>query len=240
MSISFFELLNEGATELAQSGSLTYLEGLAEFGDALFTGRALPIENQAIHNRLQQKRVQLNIEELKAETVRKAFQLAVLKGMKGAIQPHHSMTPDAVCLFISYLVNKVTQGKETIQTVLDLAVGSGNLLSALLNQAQVPVKGYGYEVDETLLKLAFVSANLQRKEVDLFHQDSIQATSIPTVDVVVTDVPVGYYPKDEVAQRYELKEENGHSLIHHLMVERAIEHTKAGGFILFAHSKFFI
>ena len=38
------------------------------------------------------------------EEIRKAYQLAILKGMKENVQPNHQMTPDAVGMFVSYLI----------------------------------------------------------------------------------------------------------------------------------------
>ena len=47
------------------------------------------------------------------EQIRKALQLAILKGMKESSQPNHQMTPDAIGMFISYLVGKFTKGRRS-------------------------------------------------------------------------------------------------------------------------------
>ncbi|HET7578165.1 MAG TPA: class I SAM-dependent methyltransferase, partial [Bacillales bacterium] len=116
---------------------------------------------------------------------------------------------------------------------LDPAVGSGNLLTAVLNGTSQPSSSYAVEVDETLLKLAFVNANLQKHNTEFFHQDSLQPLLIDPVDVVICDLPVGYYPNEERASRYELKAKSGQSYAHHLMIEQSLNHTKDGGFLLF-------
>lgn len=235
---TLYTYLDETALFLEKNWTVTYLEGLAEAGENLFRQEVCqPIEDE-------KKRILLeklaNVSEInyEGEEIRKAFQLSVLKGMKGAVQPHHSMTPDAVCLFLSYLVNKVLGKREEPASLLDLAAGSGNLVNALSNQATVPLHARGFEVDETLLKLAFVSANLQKHELELFHQDSIEPLAFSEVDLVVTDLPVGFYPKDDVSATYQLKAEEGHSYLHHLMIEQAIEKTKAGGFLFFVVPNF--
>lgn len=43
------------------------------------------------------------------------------------------MTPDTIGLFISYLVNKFMADKKEL-TILDPALGTGNLLFTVLNQ----------------------------------------------------------------------------------------------------------
>jgi site-specific DNA-methyltransferase (adenine-specific) len=228
-----FTYLDNTASLLEENGLGTYLEGLVEAGENLFRGyirQSLPGDQINVLKQMLDKVIQ---QEFSPEEVRKGYQLAVLKGMKGAVQPHHSMTPDAICLFISYLVNKVLGKREEPAILLDLAAGSGNLVNTLLNHATTSLQAYAFEVDETLLKLAFVNANLQKHELNLFHQDSVEPIAFQEVDVVATDLPVGFYPKDDVARDYELRFSNGHSLIHHLMIEQAIRKTKAGGFLFF-------
>ncbi|MBP3949767.1 class I SAM-dependent methyltransferase [Bacillus suaedae] len=233
-----FSYLDETATYLEKNWTSTYLEGLAEAGENLFQKDVCqPLTDEKVKALADFLEDVSSDSEYEPEDIRKAYQLAVLKGMKGAVQSHHSMTPDAVCLFLSYLVNKVIHKKEVV-TLLDLAVGSGNLVSALLNHSTTKMVAKGFEVDETLVKLAFVNANLQKHELDLFHQDSIEPLAIPEVDLVVTDLPVGFYPKDDVASSYNLNAAEGHSFIHHLMIEQALKKTKDGGFLFFVVPNF--
>ena len=104
---------------------------------------------------------QFSAEKYNKETIRKAYQLAILKGMKQNVQPNHQMTPDAVGIFVSYLVGKFMNPRKEF-TILDPALGTGNLLFAILNQLpEKEVSACGVEIDETLLKLAYAGANLQ-------------------------------------------------------------------------------
>ncbi|MBM7838446.1 site-specific DNA-methyltransferase (adenine-specific) [Alkalihalobacillus xiaoxiensis] len=231
-----FEYLDQTSDKLAHQSQLTYLEALAEAGDNLFEGTILQSLSPADEEEVQELLDKVKQLEWKQEEVRKAFQLGVIKGMKGAVQPNHSMTPDAVSLFISYLVNKLVQDRENTE-LLDLAVGSGNLLFAICNNATTPIEASGFEVDETLLKNAYSSANLQQHQIHLYHQDSLQVVPQKT-DLVVSDLPIGYYPKDDVASSFELKAKEGHSYIHHLMIEQGIKSLNDGGFALFVIPNF--
>ncbi|MFB4210648.1 class I SAM-dependent methyltransferase [Shouchella sp. JSM 1781072] len=226
---TLYEYLNHSAQLLEQTLEITYLDALAEAGDNLFEKGVIQPVPQDKHAQLLALMEPVKEISFSKEEIRKAFQLAVIKGMKGVVQPHHSMTPDAVSLFMSYLVNKL-QGTEKKGDVLDLAVGSGNLLFSICNHGEDRIgQAYGFEVDETLLKNAFASANLQQHEIQLFHQDSLQL-KVPNVDLVVADLPVGYYPKDDVASGFELKAETGHAYIHHLMIEQGIRALHDEGF----------
>lgn len=233
-----FVCLDKGATILEENESFTYLEALAEMGENLFQQDVIQTTTPEVKDQLRALMLNISLEEVTKEDIRKAFQLTVLKGMRGVTQPNHSMTPDAVCLFLSYLVNKVTAKDNGGFSLLDLAVGSGNLATALLNQSAHPAKGFGFEVDETLLKLAFVSSNLQEIEMELFHKDSLEPIEFPEVDLVVTDLPVGYYPHDHISNDYKLKADVGHSFSHHLMIERGVNLVKAGGFLFFVIPNF--
>ncbi|MGO4888718.1 class I SAM-dependent methyltransferase [Anaerobacillus sp. MEB173] len=224
--------LDESAILLQEKLELTYLESLIEVGDILFQQEVPHQFDDITTKRLKNHLLSINLQELTAEDIRKSYQLAILKGSKEAIQPNHSMTPDAVALFMSYLVNKVIGGRKDA-AILDLALGSGNLLTAILNHSSHHLRSYGVEVDETLLRLAYVNSNLQQHKLELFHQDSLKPLYIDPVDVVVADLPIGYYPNDQVAKKYKLRADEGHSYSHYLMLEQALNYTTEGGYLLF-------
>ena len=52
--------------------------------------------------------------------------------MKESVQPNHQMTPDTIGMFIGYLLKKFI--KNNTYRLLDPAVGTGNLLTTVLNQ----------------------------------------------------------------------------------------------------------
>ncbi len=224
-------LIDDMAVSIQSHSEMTYLEALAESGENIFQQAVIQSLPEKEKKRLEKKITEELPKEMKKEEIRKAFQLAVIKGMKEAVQPHHAMTPDAVAMFMGYLVNKLTSKKESL-ALLDPAAGTANLLSAVLNQLSKESLAYGAEVDETLLNIAYVLSNLQEHDVELFHQDSIEQLASPPVDVVVSDLPAGYYPKDEVAESFTLKAKSGHSYVHHLLIEKSINHLKEGGFLV--------
>ncbi|MGM7702330.1 class I SAM-dependent methyltransferase [Pseudalkalibacillus sp. Hm43] len=229
---SFYRLLHETATILSEKEQVTYLEGLVQTGENLVQGGIPDRFDEQTKNDLLYKYQSLSLDDLSKEEIRKGYQLAILKGMQDGVQSHHAMTPDAVALFVGYLVEK-TMGKKERITMLDPAIGTGNLVAAILNQIKKPVFSYGSEVDETLIKLAYANLNAQEHDIQLYHQDSLRSLMIDPVDVVVTDLPVGYYPDDVTASQYKLKSDSGHSYAHHLMIEQALNHTKEGGFLFF-------
>ena len=229
----FYEI-DETAQILQEELSCTYLDALGETGENFFHGKVIQEEvSELAKKRLEKYYHNFSTENFNKETIRKAYQLAILKGMKQNVQPNHQMTPDTVGLFVSYLVGKFMSSQKKF-TVLDLAVGTGNLLFTLLNQLpDKEIAACGVEIDETLLKLAYAGANLQEHPLQLYNQDSLESLFIDPSDVVVSDLPVGYYPNDARASEFELNADDGHAFAHHLFIEQSVRHTKEGGYLFF-------
>ncbi|MCM3596530.1 class I SAM-dependent methyltransferase [Metabacillus idriensis] len=229
-----FSLMNESAELISKELNCTYIEAVAETGENLFQGEVLQEDMSEIAKKnLAKKYEQSNIRSYEKEEIRKAFQLVILKGLKEGAHANHQMTPDTVGLFTGYLVNKFASDQNEI-SILDPAVGTGNLLTAVLNHLkQEHTESFGVEVDDLLIKLAFLNANLGEHSVQFYNQDSLEPLYIDPVDYVICDLPIGYYPNDVGADKFKLKADSGHSYSHHLFIEQSINYTKAGGYLFF-------
>ncbi|PLS14969.1 SAM-dependent methyltransferase [Bacillus sp. M6-12] len=229
-----FRVFDETANILQEELDCTYLEALAETGENIFHGDVIQDEISELNRKHLQKHYgEIKIEKFSKEEIRKSFQLAILKGMQQNIQPNHQMTPDAVGMFVSYLAGKF-MSKIAAFTLLDPAVGTGNLLFTVMNHlSDKDVHAVGSDVDETLIRLSYVGANLQEQSVQFFNQDSLDPLFVDPVDVVVSDLPVGYYPNDVRAADYEMQADKGHSYAHHLFIEQSVRHIKEGGYLFF-------
>ncbi|TAA69651.1 class I SAM-dependent methyltransferase [Planococcus salinarum] len=210
---NIFNFIDQHTTEIQQQQENSYLESLLTTTEKWLDGVIQPDG------------------EAGKEDIRKAIQLAVLKGMKEHIQPHHQMTPDALGLLMGYLVELFVKKEQA--TILDPAAGTGNLLFTIMNYLDGKLQGAGVEIDELLIKLASNTGNLVQQPVTLYLQDALQPLLIDPVDAIVSDLPVGYYPNDENAATYELKAEEGMSYAHHLFIEQSLKHTAEGGYLFF-------
>ncbi len=227
-----FTLFNETALLLQEELNCTYLEALAETGENLFQGSILQDEvSELTEKRIKKQYDQINLEKFSNEEIRKAYQLVILKGMKESVQPNHQMTPDSVGMLVGYLVERFM--KQSTFRLLDPAVGTGNLLTTVLNHLQKKVESIGVEIDDLLIKLAYVNANLQEHPIQFFNQDSLEPLFIDPVDAVIGDLPIGYYPNDVRAADYQVKANEGHTYSHHLFIEQSVNHTAPGGYLFF-------
>ncbi|WP_282173599.1 class I SAM-dependent methyltransferase [Cytobacillus firmus] len=228
-----FTILNETAVIMQEELHCTYLEALAETGENLFHESILQDElSELTVKRLRKSYEAIDLSSCTKEEIRKSFQLAILKGMKENVQPNHQMTPDAVGMLMGYLVEKFIQDKSF--RLLDPAVGTGNLLTTVMNQQSGKViEAIGIEIDDLLIKLAYINSNLQEHPIQFFNQDSLEPLFIESADAVVSDLPVGYYPNDVRSAEYKLKADEGHSYSHHLFIEQSMNHVRSGGYLFF-------
>ncbi|OEC00225.1 DNA methylase [Lysinibacillus sphaericus] len=213
-----FGMLNEHAEKIEKEQDATLLEGVLDGLEAWLDGE-----------------VDFSQQGATKEDVRKSIQIAILKGMRKGSQPNHQMTPDTLGLLVGYFVEQIFADrleKEKL-TIMDPAVGTGNLLLTVMNLLDGKLEASGVEVDELLIQLAAATADLTEQPVSLYRQDALQDLLVDPVDAIVCDLPVGYYPNEEVALDYELCASEGMSYAHHLFIEQSINYTKDGGYLFF-------
>lgn len=226
-----FESIDQITNKIQDHKDLPYLESLALSMEALFYNAPQSHLKESLQTKMNEVLADIDLEAYTTEEIRSALQLAILKGMQRTTQPQHLMTPEAVSLLVGYLALKLTHDKETLR-IFDPVVGTASLLTTVLSQLPQPKEIYASDVDPTLIQLGLYNANLQKKKVRFFRQDSLQPFLLDPVDLVVADLPVGYYPDDVQASNYELQAPEGHSYSHHLLIEQSLHYTKAGGYLL--------
>ncbi len=229
---NLFTTLDNTAIILETELQVPYLEALAMAAENIFQSEIIQDVSELTKKQLEKEYKKVTIQAMEKEQIRKGFQLAVLKGMQKYTQPNHQMTPDAVSVFIGYLVSRFTENNKTV-SILDPVVGAGNLLTTVLNHVDKETMSYGVDIDDTLLKLSYASANLQQYTTRFFNQDTLRPLLVNEVDVVVADLPIGYYPDDDNADTYELKANEGHSYTHHLIIEQSLRYAKEGAYLFF-------
>ncbi|HIX02011.1 MAG TPA: class I SAM-dependent methyltransferase [Candidatus Ligilactobacillus excrementigallinarum] len=234
-----YQNLTQSIEILQNKLSLSYFDALIETLENLLeqTINASDELDDSTVNELKKIYRQIDVHDFESEDWRQVVQLLLLGSYKKqAVQPNHQMTPDSIGFLLTFLMQKLIK-KSNLHTLLDLGVGTGNLLSVIINnlkKAGYQLNAYGVDNDDTLLSIADVSTALQKNEnVELLHQDAIDEIMVPKVDVVVSDLPIGYYPIDERVQNFKSKVEKGHSFAHYLLIERGINQLADAGWGFF-------
>lgn len=228
-----YEQLDHVIEMLKGALGTTYLEAVYQTVENMFEGEIKQAEvAPETAKTLLTSYQTIDLADVPAEVVRRAYQLVLLKGLReDKVQTNHQMTPDSIGFIMGYLVDKLTAKTKEV-TLFDPAIGTGNLLMTVHNQlkARDAINLVGVEVDDLLVSLAYAGANLQSTPIELMHQDGLGNLLINPVDAVVSDLPIGYYPNDEGAKSFTLREKEGHSFAHLLFVEQAFNYLKADGY----------
>lgn len=232
-----FEWIDNTTENIQQHKDEPYLDCLALTLESLLENDFYDETNPTLTMAMQDVLKEIDLSSFTSEDIRKAIQLTILKGMKGSTQVQHVMTPDTISLLVGYLVGKVTDSWEKLR-IFDPASGTGSLLTTVMHHLSQETNAYGSEIDQTLLKISVLNANLQKLTINYFHQDSLRPFLLDPVDVVVSDLPVGYYPDDVSSSEYQLRADEGHSYSHHLFIEQSINYVQNGGYLIFIIPEF--
>jgi site-specific DNA-methyltransferase (adenine-specific) len=234
-----YQTFSKSIELLKQDLDVDFLDAFIETGDNLISGR-IQVEDgkpsQATIEKLEAVYAGFDASEYSPEAMRKAIQLVMIQANKEEqIQANHQFTPESIGMLFNYIIENLKVGNEKL-TILDPAVGTGNLLSTILNyfqERQIEFNGVGVDNDDTLISIASMAFAFEHLEVDLFHQDSIDNLMVKDVDITVSDLPVGYYPIDARTEGFETRSKTGHSFVHHLLIEQAMNAVRPGGYGLF-------
>lgn len=238
---ALWQVLDETTSLLQKNLKTTTLNAAIETGENLLAGEikhedGLP--DTATTDKLQAAYDQVTLSDYSAEELRQAWQLVLVKAIKADdIEPNKQVTPDAMASLATFMVTTFISHLPETPLILDPAVGTGNLLFAVMNQLtdalHVNPHGAGIDNDEDLLAFAAMSSHMQGLSVDLYHQDALDTVLVKDADIVVSDLPVGYYPMDERAKQFATAAKKGHSFAHHLLIEQGMRLVQPGGLGLF-------
>ena len=165
------------------------------------------------------------------ELKRQVLQLLLVATMReDGLQAYYQVTPDDIGLWVGFVVEQFVTAGETVK-VTDLTVGSGNLLATVaqvLGQQKNEMTASGVENDDTMLTIASGMAALLGLDWQLTLADAVADQPAVNQDVVIADLPVGYYPS-AVPTDFTTQADDGLTYVHHLLIEQAIKALRPGG-----------
>lgn len=234
----FYNVLLESAMLIKKELDSTFLEALIESGENILDNGNINIENglptKATQDKLKDLYQSVNVDELSLDDKKQAIQLILIKAVKeDKLQPNHQPTPDAIGLLMSYLAELFADFSKPAH-VADLSVGSGNLLYTFFaylskQPKEVSHSFTGVENDELLISLTSTLSALLKIPVDLLHQDALQPLLINPIDIIMSDLPVGYYPIQLEEGKFDTAIQDGHSYSHFLLIEQGLKYLKEAG-----------
>ncbi|CAK8053510.1 class I SAM-dependent methyltransferase [Eupransor demetentiae] len=201
-------------------------------------GEATAIDQEDVKQKIQAA-VDLDWQKLDFSARRHVLQLILLKiDRMDKVEPNLQLTPDGIGYLLGDLIYQTAdwtgQG-----SLLDLTVGTGNLLwtveEVLLSHKLDPDR-YGFDNSDEQLALATVSDDLLNEKPSDFYQADVLTVpkdEIPAADVVLADLPVGYYPGQPDGDYMTASAEANKSFAHYVMIEKAFDLVQPKGWLYF-------
>ena len=161
------------------------------------------------------------------ETIRKVYQFLLLKALKELNNPSYDITPEVITMYISHLIECVYGDKKV--SITDLASGSGSLLINIAALVKGEKEITSVDVDSNYVKLQQNIFNLLETNVEIINQDALKPLNIKKQDIVISDVPFGYYADEDNSLNYKLCSTDGYSLNALLFIEQAANYLDENG-----------
>lgn len=222
---------------LQKALNVSYGEALAETFDNLENNQIrveMGAPDKATVQELGQMYQKLDYDQMSKREKVLIFNYLVLKAITEDGRDINQMpTPPVLATVFSIIMQKLLPKHEI--EVVDPALGTGSLLYSVIDQlraANHSKNNYrlaGIDNDEEMLTFADIGAHLNELEIDLYRQDAMEPWMVKA-DAVVSDLPVGFYPLDNNAKKFELKNDQGHSFAHYLFIEQIVKNLNPDGF----------
>ncbi|MGX7102627.1 class I SAM-dependent methyltransferase [Gemella sanguinis] len=161
------------------------------------------------------------------ETIRKVYQFLLLKALKELNNPSYDITPEVITMYISHLIECIYGDKKV--SITDLASGSGSLLINIAALVKGEKEITSVDVDSNYVRLQQNIFNLLETNVGIINQDALKPLNIKKQDIVISDVPFGYYADEDNSLNYKLCSTDGYSLNALLFIEQAANYLDENG-----------
>ena len=202
------------------------------FYDALVEQNTIYLDGQTELTLVKENNQRLRDLNLNKEEWRRSFQYLLMKAAQTEpLQANHQFTPDGIGFLLVFLVDQLASSDQV--DVLEMGSGTGNLAQTLMNNCQRSLDYLGLEIDDLLIDLAASMAEVMKADVNFAQGDAVRPQVLKESDVIVSDLPVGYYPDDAIASRYQVASPQGHTYAHHLLIEQSLKYLKPGGVAIF-------
>ena len=227
-----FEKIEQAYTLLL--GNVQELQNalLTNFYDALVEQNGIYLDGNTELATVKKNNETLKSLKLNKEEWRRAYQFLLMKAAQTEpLQANHQFTPDSIGFILTFLIDQLSK-KEHID-ILEIGSGMGNLAETILNNTQKNVDYLGLELDDLLIDISASIADVMDAKVSFVQGDAVRPQVLKESDVIISDLPVGFYPDDSIAARYEVASTEEHTYAHHLLMEQSLKYLKSGAYAIF-------
>lgn len=227
-----FEKIEQAYTLLLANVQEIQNDLLTSFYDALIEQNGSYLDGDIELDSVRQNNEKLKALKLSKEEWRRAYQFLLMKAAQTEpLQANHQFTPDSIGFILTFLIDQLSK-KEHID-ILEIGSGMGNLAETILNNTQKNVDYLGLELDDLLIDISASIADVMDAKVSFVQGDAVRPQVLKESDVIISDLPVGFYPDDNIAMRYEVASRQEHTYAHHLLMEQSLKYLKSDGYAIF-------
>ena len=227
-----FEKIEEAYTLLLENVQVIQNNLSTNFYDALIEQNGIYLDRQTDLEIVKKNNQGLKRLNLSKEEWRRVYQFILMKGAQTEpLQANHQFTPDAIGFLLIFIIDQLIAASD--MTILEMGSGTGNLAETILNNSQKEIDYLGLEIDDLLIDLSASIAEVMGSKAHFAQGDAVRPQVMKESDMVISDLPVGYYPDDQIASRYQVASQSKHTYAHHLLMEQALKYIKHDGYAIF-------
>ena len=227
-----FEKIEQAYTYLLENVQIIQNDLATSFYDALIEQNGIYLDGQTNLEQVKKNNQALKRLALRKEEWLRTYQFLLMKaGQTEPLQANHQFTPDAVGQLMIFLIEQLWPEEEL--SLLELGSGMGILGASFLTTMNKKVDYLGIEIDDLLIDLAASMAEVMDLQMGFVQGDAVRPQVLKESDFIVSDLPIGYYPDDQIASRYQVAAKDEHTYAHHLLMEQSLKYLKTGGYAIF-------
>ena len=227
-----FEKIEQAYTYLLENVQIIQNDLATSFYDALIEQNGIYLDGQTNLEDVKKNNQALKRLALRKEEWLRTYQFLLMKAAQTEpLQANHQFTPDAIGHLMIFIIEQLCPTEDL--SLLELGSGMGILGAIFLTSMNKKVDYLGIELDDLLIDLAASMAEVMDLQMGFVQGDAVRSQVLKESDIIVSDLPVGYYPDDQTASRYQVAAKDEHTYAHHLLMEQSLKYLKTGGYAIF-------
>ena len=227
-----FEKIEQAYTYLLENVQIIQNDLATNFYDALIEQNGIYLDGQTNLEQVKKNNQALKRLALRKEEWLRTYQFLLMKASQTEpLQANHQFTPDAIGHLMIFIIEQLWPTEAL--SLLELGSGMGILGASFLTSMNKKVDYLGIEIDDLLIDLAASMAEVMDLQMGFVQGDAVRPQVLKESDFIVSDLPIGYYPDDQIASRYQVAAKDEHTYAHHLLMEQSLKYLKTGGYAIF-------
>ena len=227
-----FEKIEQAYTYLLENVQIIQNDLATNFYDALIEQNGIYLDGQTNLEQVKKNNQALKRLALRKEEWLRTYQFLLMKASQTEpLQANHQFTPDAIGHLMIFIIEQLWPTEAL--SLLELGSGMGILGASFLTSMNKKVDYLGIEIDDLLIDLAASMAEVMDLQMGFVQGDAVRPQVLKESDIIVSDLPIGYYPDDQIASRYQVAAKDEHTYAHHLLMEQSLKYLKTGGYAIF-------